>query len=110
MNDRIFYRKLFTAPNFFNDFADALDSVFPNGWVQFFEDGDYINDAPGTIGWRKALGIVCEKLGLEDCLKYYDDHDWMACDELDAYIMTILLAVVFDESGRRIKCNKVIYK
>ena len=24
MNDRIFYRKLFPAPNFFNDFADAL--------------------------------------------------------------------------------------
>lgn len=101
MDNRIFLRKLLTTPNFFYEFADALDEAFPSGWTFFDEDILFYGDISGTIGLNQALKYACHRLHLEYCYEYYSKLDWYEPDGLDDLLLTILVSIVFDKHGNR---------
>lgn len=101
MNKRIFIKKIL-HPFFCPVFARYLDEMWSNfKWWRVDEGNEIVIMVNGTNGWDTALKNTCEDLEIEDCYEYYKSLDWIKSDELDADIVMLLEAVVFDEDGNR---------
>ena len=103
MTSRMFIKKILEKENFFFVFANNLDEIFSDGWIEVFDDSDMYVGCSSTYGWADAFIKTCYEFDLEDCWRYYDSLNWEDSDDMDYFIERLLVAAVFDEDGKRIK-------
>lgn len=72
-------------------FFGELVSVFGPSVMDEEEEGFVLHYIGGTAGWYAALKATCEKLGLTDWFKAYDELQWYESDELDSDLEDLVI-------------------